>query len=75
MKKQYIQPNISSNQMVCIQSIMGVSKGVNTTKTTFVDGNYTTESGFGKASIEIGTKERNEWGNIGVDDMTYGSIW
>ena len=74
MKKQYIQPNISSSQMVCIQSIMGVSKGINTTKTTFVDGNSGT-TGFGQAGIEIGTKERNEWGNIGGDDMTYGSIW
>lgn len=61
--------------MVCIQSIMGVSKGINSTQSTFRSGNYTEESGFGKASIEIGTKERNEWGNIGGDDMTYGSIW
>ncbi|MBO7557810.1 MAG: hypothetical protein J6T52_04900 [Bacteroidaceae bacterium] len=67
MKKQYIQPNISSSQMVCIQSIMGVSKGINTSKATFTAGN--------SDNIEIGTKERNEWGNIGGDDMTYGSIW
>ena len=52
--------------MVCIQSIMGVSKGINTSKATFTAGN---------SDIEIGTKERNEWGNIGGDDMTYGSIW
>lgn len=61
--------------MVCIQSIMGVSKGINTTKTTFVDGNFTEESGFGKASIEIGTKERNDWGNLGDDQVSYGNIW
>ena len=61
--------------MVCIQSVICISIGENTTKTTFVVGNYTEESGFGKASIEIGTKERNDWGNIGGDDMTYGSIW
>lgn len=53
--------------MVCIQSIMGVSKGINTTKSEYTAGN---------SNIEIGTKERDEeWGNIGGDDMTYGSIW
>ena len=62
--------------MVCIQSVICISIGENITKTTFRSGNFTEESGFGKASIEIGTKERNEeWGNIGGDDMTYGSIW
>ncbi|GEM_PF-5266777 len=70
MKKQYIQPNIVVNQMVCIQSdisILTASKGINTTQSTFTAGN--------SDNIEIGTKERNEWGNIGGDDMTYGSIW
>ena len=70
MKKQYIQPNIVVNQMVCIQSdisILTASKGINTTQSKFTAGN--------SDNIEIGTKERNEWGNIGGDDMTYGSIW
>ncbi len=74
MKKQYIQPNITSSQMVCFQSIICISEGINLTQSTFVDGNSGT-SGFGQSGIEIGTKERNEWGNIGGDDMTYGSIW
>lgn len=53
--------------MVCIQSIICISRGINTSKATFAAGN---------SNIEIGTKERNEeWGNIGGDDMTYGSIW
>jgi len=67
MKKQYIQPNISSSQMVCIQSIMGVSKGINTSKATFTAGN--------SVNIEIGTKERNDWGNLGDDQVSYGNIW
>lgn len=75
MKKQYIQPNIVENQMVYIQSIMGVSQGINSTQSTFRSGNFTEESGFGKASIEIGTKERNDWGNLGDDQVSYGNIW
>ena len=74
MKKQYIQPNISSSQMVCIQSIMGVSKGINLSGPTTQDQNKASFTA-GNSDIEIGTKERNEWGNIGGDDMTYGSIW
>ena len=67
MKKQYIQPNISSSQMVCIQSII-CNSGINSDDSQYTRGNNT--------NIIIGTKERNEdWGNIGGDDMTYGSIW
>ena len=65
MKKQYIQPNISSSQMVCIQSII-CNSGINSDDSQHTAGN---------SNIEIGTKERNEWGNIGGDDMSYGSIW
>lgn len=67
MKKQYIQPNIVENQMVCIQSIMGVSKGINTTQSQYTQGN--------SDNIEIGTKERNDWGNLGDDQVSYGNIW
>ena len=66
MKKQYIQPATDISKMVCIHTIMNGSEGINTTQSTYTDGN---------SDIEIGTKEKNEWGNIGGDDMTYGSIW
>ena len=66
MKKQYIQPATDISKMVCIHSIMEVS-GINTgSGSEYRDPN---------PNIPIGTKERNEWGNIGGDDMTYGSIW
>ena len=52
--------------MVCIQSIMGVSKGINTTQSQYTQGN---------SNIEIGTKERNDWGNLGDDQVSYGNIW
>ena len=67
MKKQYIQPATDISKMVCIHSIMNVSEGINTTGSQ--------DAGENPDDITIGTKERNEWGNIGVDDMTYGSIW
>ena len=51
--------------MVCIQSII-CNSGINSDDSQHTAGN---------SNIEIGTKERNEWGNIGGDDMTYGSIW
>ncbi len=66
MKKQYIQPATDISKMVCIHSIMNVSEGINTTGSQDAGEN---------PDIPIGTKERNEWGNIGCDDMTYGSIW
>lgn len=74
MKKQYIQPNISSSQMVSIQSVICISVGVNISGPTTLDQNKASFTA-GNSDIEIGTKERNEWGNIGGDDMTYGSIW
>ena len=74
MKKQYIQPTTAISKMISLQTIICASQGENSTKSTYVDGNSGT-TGFGQAGIEIGTKERNEWGNIGGDDMTYGSIW
>jgi len=52
--------------MVTLASIINASEGINTTGSDYRDDN---------PEIPIGTKERNEWGNIGVDDMTYGSIW
>ena len=53
--------------MVCIQSII-CNSGINSDDSQYTHGNNT--------NIIIGTKERNEdWGNIGGDDMTYGSIW
>ena len=52
--------------MVCIQSII-CNSGINSDDSQYTRGNNT--------NIIIGTKERNEWGNIGGDDMTYGSIW
>jgi len=67
MKKQYIQPTTMSNQKVSIELTICKNSGINTTQSKFTAGN--------SDNIEIGTKERNEWGNIGGDDMTYGSIW
>ena len=66
MKKQYIQPATDISKMVCIHSIMNVSEGINTTGS---------EDAGENPDKPIDTKERNEWGNIGGDDMTYGSIW
>ena len=66
MKKQYIQPITFVSKMVTLASIINASDGINTTGSDYKDDN---------PNIPIGTKERNEWGNIGGDDMTYGSIW
>ena len=67
MKKQYIQPATDISKMVCIHSILENS-GINTGSGS---GGYQDPN----PDKPIDTKERNEWGNIGVDDMTYGSIW
>lgn len=76
MKKQYIQPNIVENQMVCIQSdisILTASKGINVSPGS--PGEYKTTFAEGNSNIEIGTKERNDWGKLGDDQVSYGNIW
>ena len=67
MKKQYIQPITFFSKMVTLASIINASDGINTTGSQYIGDNPDNKP--------IDTKERNEWGNIGGDDMTYGSIW
>ena len=70
MKKQYIQPATDISKMVCIHSIMEVS-GIDTgSGSTHIDGNPNLDPIGGQ-----GTKERNSWGSLGDEQLSYGSIW